>query len=764
MPLHCSRCQARLDLSPDPPGRRVTCPSCQAVFTAGEEPTDTPRVAPAEETGITSGRGIRVQPAGPPRPGAAGRTGRQLGHDPQKAGAVPWYLVGIALLPLLIPAVAIPLHLLVGGLAGGALWGAVGGGLAGACLAVARRRAWTRRARVSGALGLAGLGFAILLGTLAADFFSGPEAARPLPSITVEASYPGATAQVVADTVAAPIEQQVNGVEGMVGMRSQCNNDGSYTFTVTFKRGTDLDIARVLVANREALAEPGLPDLVKRRGLTVKTASPGALMILNLFSPDSSRDTLYLSNYATLQLRDELMRLPGVGDVTFVGQRDYGVRVWLDLEKLTAHDLTAADVVRAIEQQNVPVAPGQAPEGPMALNALGRLADAEPFENIILKATPEGRTIRLKDVARFVMGAGSPEGDVLLDGKPAVALVVHPTPQARPRELSASLREELERQRARLPAGIEIDAAFDFTANLAAASWQATPGYVLLDVDLPPGASPERRLEVLERCAAVVRQVQGVQGVLVMTEHPFDRQRERACALVRLGPADGKSADRDALLRTIRTQLGAVEEAKVRLRDLSGPGRCWGCRYPVELAVSGPEADRVRELAEKLAGRLRQEQGLTDLWAGSDIPPHRELTVTIDAAALRARGVARAEVANTLQVHLGELNVGDFNRFGRTWQVTVKADPGAGNQAEELKKLRVRDADGRLVLLSDLVAVGEVEVSAAVERLNGFPMMSITANPARGVSLAQARALCEARAEEVRRELGLSAEYRLAWR
>src|SRR5262249_2186065 len=159
--------------------------------------------------------------------------------------------------------------------------------------------------------------------------------------------------------------------------------------------------------------------------------------------------------------------------------------------------------------------------------------------------------------------AGSPGGDVLLDGKPAVALVVQLTPQARPRELSASLREVLERQRARLPAGVEIDAAFDFTANLAAASWQATPGYLLLDVDLPPAASPERRLKVLGGCAAVVREVREVQGVLPMPEHPFARRRERACALVRLGPADGKSADREPLLRTIRTQLGAVEGAKV---------------------------------------------------------------------------------------------------------------------------------------------------------------------------------------------------------
>jgi multidrug efflux pump subunit AcrB len=674
-------------------------------------------------------------------------------------------LLGIALLPLVIPAVAIPLNLLLGGLAGGALWGVIGGGLAGTCLAIACRRTWSSVARLAIALGLAQLGFAILLGALALHFLflRFNAVTRPLPAVTVEVTYPGANAQVVADTVAAPIEQQINGVEGMIAMRSQCNNDGSYTLTVTFERGTDLEIARVLVANRESLAEPILPDLVKRQGLTIKTASPGVVMIVNVYSPDGSRDALYLSSYATLQLRDELTRLPGVGDVTIVGQRHYSVRVWLDLERLTAHDLTAADVVRAIEQQNVQMAAGPAAEGPIALNALGRLANAEEFENIILKATAEGATVRLKDVARLELGGGPPQSDVLLDGKPAVALVVHLTPQARPHELSAALREELERQRARVPAGVELDTAFDFTANLEAGRWQTTPGYLLFDVDVPPGASPERRLKLLERCAAIVRQIQGVQGVLAMTEQPFDRRRERACGLVRLGHTGGKPADPEQLVWAIRNELGAVEEATVRLRDLSGPGRCWGCRFPIELAIDGPEADRVREFAQKLAGRLRQDPRLTDVWAGPDMSPQRELTATVDAAAARAHGVTMTEIFKTLQVHFGEPWVGDFDRFGRTWQVTVKSGLRAGDQAEELKKLRVRGSDGRLVPLAVLVAVREVEASATVERLNGFPMVAITANPAPGMSVAQARALCEARAAEVRRELGLSAEYRLAW-
>src|SRR5213083_912164 len=162
------------------------------------------------------------------------------------------------------------------------------------------------------------------------------------PTVEVSAIYPGANAKTVAATVAAPIEQQVNGVEGMMYMSSQCTNDGSYTLTVTFQNGVDLNMAQVLVQNRVALAQPILPDLVKRRGVTVKKKSPSVLMIVNLFSPDGSRDNLYLSNYATIQLKDELARLKGVGDITALGQRDYSMRVWLDPNKMVARGLTAA--------------------------------------------------------------------------------------------------------------------------------------------------------------------------------------------------------------------------------------------------------------------------------------------------------------------------------------------------------------------------------------------------------------------------------------
>src|SRR5437762_9528712 len=184
------------------------------------------------------------------------------------------------------------------------------------------------------------------------------------PTVEVSAYYPGANAQVVADTVAAPIEQQVNGVEGMLYMSSQCANDGTYTLTVTFQNGVDLNMAQVLVQNRVSLATPILPDLVKRRGVTVKKKSPNVLMIVNLYSPKQTRDNLYLSNYATIQLKDELSRLKGVGDITALGQRDYSMRLWLDPQKLSSLGLSTNEIVQAVQAQNQQVAAGQTGQPP----------------------------------------------------------------------------------------------------------------------------------------------------------------------------------------------------------------------------------------------------------------------------------------------------------------------------------------------------------------------------------------------------------------
>jgi multidrug efflux pump len=315
------------------------------------------------------------------------------------------------------------------------------------------------------------LGGSIALFTLPVAQY--PEIAPP--TVEVSAAYPGANAQVVADTVAAPIEQQVNGVEGMMYMSSQCTNDGNYSLTVTFKPGSDLNIAQVLVQNRESLAEPILPDLVKRRGISVKKKSPNVLMIVNLFSTDergpNKRDNLELSNYATIQIRDELSRLPGVGDITYLGQRDYSMRLWLDPQKLAALNLNPQDVIGAVQAQNIQVAAGQigqppTPRGQVSqyiITTLGRLQNTDQFANIVLNRNSGSPLIYLKDVANIELGAQSYDQACTLDGKPSVALSIYQLPGSNALDVARRVKERMQQLRKNFPPGIDYAIVYDTT-------------------------------------------------------------------------------------------------------------------------------------------------------------------------------------------------------------------------------------------------------------------------------------------------------------
>src|SRR5207253_9406073 len=241
------------------------------------------------------------------------------------------------------------------------------------------------------------------------------------PTSRVTATYPGANAQVVAARVAAPIEQQVNGVEDMLYKSSQSGNDGSYVLDVTFALGTDVNMAQVLVQNRVAIGQPSLPDVVRAIGVTVKKRAPDILLVANLTSdddPDTGRpyfDRLYISNFATIQLKDALARLEGVGDVIVIGQQDYSMRVWLDPDKLQSRNLTVGDVIRVLREQNVQVAAGQIGQPPVpkgqdfqfTMSTLGRLVEPEQFAGIVLKTGADGEVTYLRDVSRSELGARS---------------------------------------------------------------------------------------------------------------------------------------------------------------------------------------------------------------------------------------------------------------------------------------------------------------------------------------------------------------------
>jgi multidrug efflux pump subunit AcrB len=325
------------------------------------------------------------------------------------------------------------------------------------------------------------------------------------PTVQVTAVYPGANAQVVRDSIAAPIEEQVSGVEGMMYMSSRCTNDGSYNLTVTFKLGTDSDMAQVLVQNRVSLALPVIPPLVQNEGISVKKMSPNTLMIVNLISPDRRYDDIYLSNYATNQVKDELGRLPGVAGITYLGQRDYSIRAWLNPDKLAHLNLSANDVITAIAQQNVQVAAGQIGQQPvpkgqqfqLTINTQGRLITPEEFGNIILKSgltrsvalsspasssgvstsdasqsdsngqssvgTPNNGIVRLKDVAKVESGSQQYDQSCTLDGQPSVALSVYQLPGSNALETAKQVYTKMKELRSRFPDGLEYRIVYDTT-------------------------------------------------------------------------------------------------------------------------------------------------------------------------------------------------------------------------------------------------------------------------------------------------------------
>jgi multidrug efflux pump len=296
-----------------------------------------------------------------------------------------------------------------------------------------------------------------------------PEVAPP--TIVVRAVYPGANPNVLAQTVATPLEEQINGVENMLYMSSQATADGALSLTVTFRIGTDVDLAQVQVQNRVAQALPRLPEEVRRLGVTTVKSSPDLTMVVHLYSPDDRYDMVYLRNYATLQVKDVLARLPGVGQVQLFGSGDYAMRIWLDPQRVAARGLTANDVVGAIREQNLQVAAGVVGAQPMTtdvayqltVNARGRLLDEKEFGDIIVKAGAGGEITRLRDVARMELGAGSYALRSLLNNKPAVAIPIFQAPGSNALQLSTSVRETMERLKLGFPQGVEYEIVYDPT-------------------------------------------------------------------------------------------------------------------------------------------------------------------------------------------------------------------------------------------------------------------------------------------------------------
>src|SRR5713101_6466702 len=291
------------------------------------------------------------------------------------------------------------------------------------------------------------------------------------PSVEVRAQFPGANPKVIAETVATPIEESINGVEGMLYMSSQATTDGLMTLTVTFKLGTDPDKAQQLVQNRVSQAEPRLPEAVRRLGITTVKKSPDLTMVVHLLSPNDRYDMTYLRNYALLNVKDRLARIEGVGEVRLFGSGDYAMRVWLDPQKLAERGLSASDIVREIQAQNVEAAGGFVGASPsvagvdlqLSVNAQGRLQNEEEFGDIVVKTGTTGEVTRLHDVARIELGASEYALRSLLDNKFAVGIPIYQAPGSNALQISKNVRAMMADLKKDMPEGVDYAIVYDPT-------------------------------------------------------------------------------------------------------------------------------------------------------------------------------------------------------------------------------------------------------------------------------------------------------------
>jgi multidrug efflux pump subunit AcrB len=595
------------------------------------------------------------------------------------------------------------------------------------------------RARRHAALAVICLGAGLLIWLGAGRLIRSIRAADALEpnALLVEAQFPGMPASVVEERVAFPLEMKINGIENVERFRSRCGRDGSYSLEISFERGTDPNLAQMLVQNRVNDAMPLLPEEVRRLGVTVRKA-PFLVMLLTVSTTDGSVDRSDLNHFVTVYIRPRLARLPGVVEIGLLGDDGIAARILLDPQKLAAHKLTVPDVKRAIEQVALEATSG--PHGgfqftPAARGGLTRVAQLTP---IAIRSDPDGPAIRVEDVKSDIRMGDDPVGFASLDGKPAAVLAVYASVWADPRAVSAAVRDGLPELREVLPPGVELSGEFDFTAPATAAA----PGHLLLDVDLPPDGPKESAREFLARTGQSLREIPGVRRVLVLPEHPFDRDRDQPCLVVGLGQVDGAPVDRERILREIRTRFNATEKsASIRTRDLSGDARSRSAAYPIEFAIYGFDRQPFRELANEVVARISREPGLTDAWAG----PRQLPTFAVD--------IARAEVANlgltlpdvsaSLQAVFGSVQAGNLHAYGREWPILLKIDPAGRGEVERLTRTNLRTAKGDLIPLSEVAAVHLENEPAYLERLNISPVIVITAGLDGDLSLAEARFLCE---------------------
>lgn len=542
------------------------------------------------------------------------------------------------------------------------------------------------------------------------------------PEIVVQGIYRGASASVVADTVAAPIEQQVNGVEHLMSLASRCRDDGSYQLTLRFEANADLERAQKLVHERLDRAASALPDQLNKRGLTVRQKPLEPVLWVGLTSPDRWYDERYLGNYAKLRVKEELARLPGVGEVVLCGEHEFQVVARLATEKLAALELTARDVIERFDRQNIQVERRAGSDIELIGVASGRLADLDAWTEVVLTVI-DGRAIRLKDVAS-VEYVGGVQSIARINGERAVLLGIQPQPGFTPDVVRQSVLEKLAELRSDTPNGMEIDVAVDFTASFEAPYALSTPEHLVVDLELPAGLSIEGASEVIDHYSHAAKATSGVEKVVALSRHPFSLEREQPGLIVILTPRLQRKRSQDDIAANLRRALHDL--VPTVFIQVSAPSALRGIPlygYPIDLVVEDRAqrgSQEFGECADALVRKMQQSGKFEDATISGGLRQALRPQIEIDRDKCRTMGVSVRDVYSALQLHA---------------QAKVKV--------KDIEQLPVTNNRNESIPLSALVRGNVFTGPAVMDRHNLYPAARITANLAPGVSLREAKAHCE---------------------
>ncbi len=556
------------------------------------------------------------------------------------------------------------------------------------------------------------------------------------PVVSVSAVYPGASARDVAQTIASPLEAQVNGVSNMLYMESTSGNNGSYQLSITFASGTDPDMAAVEVQNRISQVSAQLPAEVNENGISVRKRASNLLLGVSVFSPKQTHDALFVSNYTSIQLRDAIARINGVGDVQVFGARDYSMRVWLNPQRMESLNVSVQDIIAALQQQNVQAAAGQIGSSPstpdqqqtLTISGQGRLSDPQEFANVIIRSNPQGGMIRLGDVARVALGAQNYQVSAAQNQTESAFLVVYPVPGANALNVANGVRDEM----ARLP-----------TSFLP----EEDQGYFFVSLQLPDGASLNRTQTVMDQMYQQVTANDAVEDVIKITGFSLlsgNNSPNAGFAIVMLKPW-GQRPHIDQVLANIQANLAAIPSAMIMAVNppaIAGLGSASGFDLRIQ-ALLGQTPQELAQVSQGIIFAANQDPKLNRVFTTfSASVPETNLSIDRDRAALLQVPVSR--IFQTLQTSLGGMNAGDFTLNNRMFRVQLQNDMDFRQRTAQINSLNVRSDNGVLVSLANLVTLTPSVGAPFISNFNQFPSVAISGSAADGASSGQAMAAMEA--------------------